>query len=332
MVLAEAMGAGLPIVASDSGAIPEVLAGHGAAVRGRRLGRPRAPARGRAARGGARHAGRVRPAARAQLLEHRGRRPARGRLRRAARRMRILLALHHALDRNAGAPGATLELGAAYATLGHEVEYLTWDDLPRRLSPRAKELLFPELLTAELLRRERHRSFDVVDASAGCLAVSPCCSTRVAPPLLVTRAHGLEHRFWEETTRESGSRSPLPLRTQALSRTRAPVGGGDVATALATVPFPDRDDLRSRSRWTSARAHVGRTEQLRQLPRPAARPAGRMPSRSRSFAPTPSARAPAAQQGARRVLARRERRRRDTPARASRPSRSWPTSRRLVSA
>ena len=56
MVLAEAMAAGLPIVAAESGAIPEVLDGYGDAVRARGLGRARGRPRTRPSQRGGGHA------------------------------------------------------------------------------------------------------------------------------------------------------------------------------------------------------------------------------------------------------------------------------------
>ena len=56
--------------------------------------------------------------------------------------VRILLTIHHALDPDAGAPGATIDLGRALREQGHDVEFLSHDDMPARLGPRAREPCF----------------------------------------------------------------------------------------------------------------------------------------------------------------------------------------------
>jgi len=79
--------------------------------------------------------------------------------------MCILLCVHHPLDANTGAPGVTLLLGEQYRTLGHEVEFLSFDDLPDRLRGPAAELTFPE--AAALMLARRGRGVDGVDATTG---------------------------------------------------------------------------------------------------------------------------------------------------------------------
>src|SRR3954454_3646051 len=127
--------------------------------------------------------------------------------------MRILLCIHHHLDANAGAPGVTLQLGAAYEALGHDVSFLSFDDLPAQLGPRAAEFLFPEL--AAVLLRRRARDVDILDATTGDAWLWRRVASRSTRPLLVTRSHGLEHVYWrsavEETQEEGGS---LPLRSR----------------------------------------------------------------------------------------------------------------------
>ena len=123
--------------------------------------------------------------------------------------MRILLSIHHELDWNAGAPGVTLQLGSAYSRLGHDVAYHSFERLPRRLPLVAKELLYPEFAAFQL----GDDPADVVDASTGDAWMWALRHPRGRRrPLLVTRSHGLEHRFWEEAQREAGG--PMPLRSR----------------------------------------------------------------------------------------------------------------------
>jgi glycosyltransferase involved in cell wall biosynthesis len=171
--------------------------------------------------------------------------------------VRILLSIHHALDPDQGAPGATLALGHAYEELGHTTSYLSFDDLPGRLPELGKELLFPEFAAMWLPRHARR--VDVVDASAGDAWLWANLARRRAPaPLLVTRTHGLEHRFWEETVREAARTGAALSR-----RTRLYHGGARLREVSASLRLSDEclflngDDLEyAVSRLGIAREHA----------------------------------------------------------------------------
>ena len=114
--------------------------------------------------------------------------------------MRILLTLHFHLDPNAGAPGSTLALAQAYTRAGHEVELLSYDDLPRRTPWQAKLVGFPVLVAGRLLAS---RGFDVVDSSTGDAWLwSLRRPARSNGPILASRSHGLEHREHLEWLRD----------------------------------------------------------------------------------------------------------------------------------
>jgi glycosyltransferase involved in cell wall biosynthesis len=107
--------------------------------------------------------------------------------------MNILLAIHHHLDPNAGAPGVTLKLGREFQKLGHHVDYYSFDDLPSQLPEIVKSLSFSEFFAAHLRMRTRD-PIDVIDASTGDAWVwAKLSRNRQKRPLLVTRSHGLEH-------------------------------------------------------------------------------------------------------------------------------------------
>jgi glycosyltransferase involved in cell wall biosynthesis len=129
--------------------------------------------------------------------------------------VRVLLSIHHELDPDLGAPGATIELGRALRQLGHEVEFLSFEDAPGRLPALAKEAAFP-VVAARHVRRAARSGADVIDASTGDAWLwAKTRGRRSERPLLVTRAHGLEHRFWDQQVAEAeldGAR--LPLRTR----------------------------------------------------------------------------------------------------------------------
>lgn len=107
--------------------------------------------------------------------------------------MRILFTLHDDFDANAGGMGVTSALAAAYARRGHEVSSLTFADLPRRLSFRAKFVLFPQFVAMRL----RRAAVDVIDASCGDTWLWARSRWRrpleEGGPLVVTRSHGLLH-------------------------------------------------------------------------------------------------------------------------------------------
>ena len=129
--------------------------------------------------------------------------------------MRVLLSIHHRLDPDLGAPGITLALGNAYRELGHEAHFLSFDDLPGRLPGLAKEALYP-WFAAPRLRRAAVDGVDVIDASTGDAWLWALARRgHERSPLLVTRSHGLEHRYWAQAVEESvrrGARMPLRSR------------------------------------------------------------------------------------------------------------------------
>lgn len=174
--------------------------------------------------------------------------------------MKLLLSVHHRLDPNAGAPGATLALGDQLARMGHSVSYLSHDDLPDRLPELAKELLFPEF--AALALRRRAAAVDVVDASTGdaWLWARTGRGAGRASTALVTRAHGLEHRFWEEELAEARAegREP-PWRTRLYHgglRLREVAASLRASEACVFLNGADRDYAVERLGVAAERAHV----------------------------------------------------------------------------
>jgi len=172
--------------------------------------------------------------------------------------VRILLVIHHQLDEGYGAPGATLQLGRAYADLGHDVSYLSFDDLPP-LPALAKEALFPEIAALLLRRATREKAIDLIDASTGD-AWLWARMTRGRRPLLITRSHGLEHRYWTEAVAEARQAgAPVPRRTALyhgrlrLWEVAESLRAADVALLLNRA---DRDLAVEQLGVASERAHV----------------------------------------------------------------------------
>jgi glycosyltransferase involved in cell wall biosynthesis len=111
-------------------------------------------------------------------------------------RLRIVLTIHHFLDRATGAPGITLALAEEYTRLGHDVEVIGFDGLRLR-DERLCRLAFPAYVAARLRGLQRAAPIDVVDASSGDAAVWCLTRTHGRRPLLVVRSHGLEHPTYE---------------------------------------------------------------------------------------------------------------------------------------
>jgi glycosyltransferase involved in cell wall biosynthesis len=128
--------------------------------------------------------------------------------------VRVLLTIHHQLDRDLGAPGATLQLGEALRAAGHDIGYLSFDDFPARTPPRLRELLFPEWLAVRLAGLARRGlAPDVVDATTGDAWLWGALRRRLPGPrrpALVTRGHGLEHVFWAQELAEAEARGSTP--------------------------------------------------------------------------------------------------------------------------
>jgi glycosyltransferase involved in cell wall biosynthesis len=110
------------------------------------------------------------------------------------------MTIHHHLDRDAGAAGVTLRLADAYRERGHDVEVLSFDDLPGGLPDLGKEQLFPALVARRLCGEGAP---DVIDASTGDAWLWTRRRPRGSRPVLVTRSHGLEHASWRETFPEA---------------------------------------------------------------------------------------------------------------------------------
>ena len=111
-------------------------------------------------------------------------------------RLRIVLTIHHFLDRATGAPGITLALAEEYARLGHDVEVIGFDGLHLH-DERLCRIAFPGYVATRLRVLQRAAPIDVVDSSTGDAAL--WCLTRPhgRRPLLVVRSHGLEHPTYE---------------------------------------------------------------------------------------------------------------------------------------
>jgi glycosyltransferase involved in cell wall biosynthesis len=106
--------------------------------------------------------------------------------------MKVLFTLHDEVTPDAGGMGVTAGLARVYRELGHEVDSLSFGQLPGPLPFRAKALLFPEFAAWYMSRTDA----DVIDAANGDAWVFGHLRRRLRGarrPLLVTRSHGIVH-------------------------------------------------------------------------------------------------------------------------------------------
>jgi glycosyltransferase involved in cell wall biosynthesis len=107
--------------------------------------------------------------------------------------VQIHMTTHHGLDRDTGAAGVTIRLAEQYSAAGHDVELLSFDDLPAWVPPRLRPVVFPTFVAGRVRRRMRSGTLDVLDASTGDSALLDRASPWFRRVLLVVRSHGLEH-------------------------------------------------------------------------------------------------------------------------------------------
>ncbi|RJS17349.1 glycosyltransferase family 1 protein [Corallococcus sp. H22C18031201] len=121
------------------------------------------------------------------------------------RGLRVLLAIHHPLDPDMGAPGVTLALGNALASRGCAVDYFSYTEaFPGTTVHTAWHgVRFPWELARHLARVAGR--YDVLDVTTG-----DCWPwARAGRPgalrdqVLVTRSHGLEHTYSERLRADS---------------------------------------------------------------------------------------------------------------------------------
>jgi glycosyltransferase involved in cell wall biosynthesis len=109
--------------------------------------------------------------------------------------MRILLTIHHEIEQSSGAAGSTMQIGAAYRALGHDVRFCSFERIRgrRQLPVQAQQIGFPYVASTAALRLRRWA--DVVDGSSGDLWPLLACRAQDSRrgPVVLTRSHGLEH-------------------------------------------------------------------------------------------------------------------------------------------
>jgi glycosyltransferase involved in cell wall biosynthesis len=126
-------------------------------------------------------------------------------------RLRILLTVHHRLERGAGAPGATLALADALERRGHRVEVVGFGLVGTSRGATLDAVRFPHAVARLVRRRFELGDLDVVDASSGDLAYVAPLRVRAASTAVFTRSHGLEH-LADAARRRGAAAGELDLR------------------------------------------------------------------------------------------------------------------------
>ncbi len=183
--------------------------------------------------------------------------------------MKILLIVHYPFNPNAGAAGVTWRLGQEYERLGHQVQYYSFDNLPKQLPNRVKRLLFPGFVARQISKLVRQQAVDVVDTSTGDTWMWSKIFQNYSPsrPVIVVRDHGLEHiehlefledvkrekrpmswkyplyrgsiRLWEEAASLRQADLVLLLNRQALNHTVEKLGVSPERTRLIANGIPE---------------------------------------------------------------------------------------------
>jgi glycosyltransferase involved in cell wall biosynthesis len=122
------------------------------------------------------------------------------------------MSVHHLLDENLGAAGATLALGRAMIGLGAQVDFYGFDDAYPGIDRYGRKhgLQFPWRLARYL--RGRAREYDAIDGSTGDLWpwLSFGRPGTSAKTVALTRSHGLEH-IQDEDLRARARRGEVRL-------------------------------------------------------------------------------------------------------------------------
>ncbi|MBW4481627.1 MAG: glycosyltransferase family 4 protein [Tildeniella torsiva UHER 1998/13D] len=115
---------------------------------------------------------------------------------------------HGNMDASSGASGSMIRIGSELQKRGINVEYFTYDDLPKFRSKRTYHFLFPYFL----YRYVKDRSFDIVDACTGDTWLLGLLRNRKNLKIVI-RSSGLEHMEFDSRLRY---RDSIPLKTRIV--------------------------------------------------------------------------------------------------------------------
>lgn len=171
--------------------------------------------------------------------------------------MRILVAHNVPRARQGGMSRIMGFIHDVVARAGHDVDYLTSDDLPPRFGGAAARLAFPALVARRALAAKRAgRGYDILNVHEP--SAAPAALLRRAgllPPLVVT-SHGLEQRAWALAVEEAKLGRQGPSRRARWFHPPTVLTQARTALALADRVFVLNSDdamaLRERGRDASA--------------------------------------------------------------------------------
>lgn len=170
--------------------------------------------------------------------------------------MRILVAHNVPRARQGGMSRIMGCIHDVVARAGHDVEYLTSDDLPPRFGGAAARVAFPALVARRALAAKRAgRGYDILNVHEP--SAAPAALLRRAgllPPLVVT-SHGLEQRAWALALEEAKLGRQGPSRRARWVHPPTVLTQARTALALADRVFVLNSDdemaLRERGRDAS---------------------------------------------------------------------------------
>lgn len=135
--------------------------------------------------------------------------------------MKVLMTCHTGYDINTGACGCTVRLGESLRSLGIDVDYYTYKDLPKSLDIRIKRCTFPFFVYNHI---QRYRKWDIIDATTSDTWFLGKVKAKNKRPKIVISSHGLEHIFEEhrityekKTSLRSRCWIPIELKLVELS-------------------------------------------------------------------------------------------------------------------
>lgn len=127
--------------------------------------------------------------------------------------MRILVAHLVSSARSGGMSRLMGEAHDVLAAAGHDVEYLTADDVPAWARGRAGRLAFPVLVRRAVAAAARQgRPFDIVNVHEPHGAVVASLRAGLGGPAVVAMTHGVERRGWEVALGHGPSRPSAKTR------------------------------------------------------------------------------------------------------------------------
>jgi glycosyltransferase involved in cell wall biosynthesis len=172
--------------------------------------------------------------------------------------VRILVAHNVSIARTGGMSRIMGFIHDELARDGHEIEYLTAEDLPAAVRGRPARLAFPALVLGRAVNRwHERRPFDIINVHEPSSAAITTLKRLAGNPQVVVTSHGVERRAWKFALEEIRlGRGWLPLRTRIVyppTQLWQSDLGLHCADHVFCLNYEDRDYLRDRMGVASER-------------------------------------------------------------------------------